>query len=58
MKKNRTVEKLKLNRETVRLLDERGLAEPVGAASTGYVCSICPDGCTVTHGCSNCRPCL
>jgi hypothetical protein len=44
--------KLKLNRETVRLLDERQIAGVVGGASTGGRCSIC------TNVCSGCRPCL
>jgi hypothetical protein len=47
-----TAGKLKLSRETVRLLDQREMTEPVGGASTGGRCSIC------TNVCSGCRPCL
>lgn len=47
MKKERTLKKLSLNRETVRSLDDRRLAEAVGGA-TAF--------CTVTQ-CSNCRNC-
>jgi hypothetical protein len=47
-----TAGKLKLSRETVRLLDQREMAEPVGGVSTGGRCSIC------TNVCSGCRPCL
>ena len=51
MKKARP-SKLKLHRETVRLLEEPVLAG-VAAAYSGntYVC------CTATHGCSGCLPC-
>jgi len=50
--KKRTLSKLTLNRETVRLLDEREIAGVVGAA-THF------NGCTVnTYACSGCRPCL
>lgn len=50
--KKRKAPKFTLNRETVRLLDERESAGVVGAA-TQY------NGCTVnTYACSGCRPCL
>ena len=49
--KKTTPRKLKLNRETVRLLEEPMLAGVAAAYSYTYVC------CTATHGCSGCLPC-
>jgi hypothetical protein len=43
--------KLKLHRETVRLLEEPVLAGVAAGVSRTYVC------CTATHGCSGCLPC-
>jgi hypothetical protein len=48
MKKERSFKKLSLNRETVRSLDDRRIAEAVGGAVTMF--------CTVTQ-CSNCPNC-
>jgi hypothetical protein len=43
--------KLKLHRETVRLLEDPVLVGVAAAYSRTYVC------CTATHGCSGCLPC-
>jgi hypothetical protein len=51
MKKERSLKKLSLNRETVRSLDDRSMEKVDGGATT-----TCSNFCTVTQ-CSNCRNC-
>lgn len=55
MKKN--VKKLRLNRDTIALLDSHLVSTPVGGADAGYVTS-CTYPCDCPTGCSDEQACM